>query len=175
MSTDFAKMTEAEFKRFVANKIRKRQRREISAEGVRDAIRVLPINGNDDVLIVKTIMKLPGRVRRKTLGVTFVVFNGSMEGFTEKFYFPPRAEVEEQDWIFLRLKTKSSEQSKMSTIAHEIAHVVLKHNEIILREEGKRKRRKSNLGPWRMEKEADDLIERWGFERSYKDYGSMAE
>ena len=53
---------------------------------------------------------------------------------------------------------KELESRKMDVIAHEIAHFVLGHHKL------------ENCSNPKNEKEADDLIEKWGFKRVYKEY-----
>jgi len=48
--------------------------------------------------------------------------------------------------------------SEMDTVAHEIAHFVLKQES----------------GGKKSEKEADDLSEKWGFKRCYKSYDDFS-
>lgn len=64
-----------------------------------------------------------------------------------------------QVFIIFNFKCIRSAETKMNTIAHEIAHFINKPKDSC-------KTRLANIE----EKEADDLAEKWGFERSYKSY-----
>jgi hypothetical protein len=128
---------------------------------------------NDKVLIAETLQRIPARVRTKFLGeAVFVLMNG-LYGIVINGYFnrtisrkdlvelPARDAVVvtvRQGLIFLNFgeMKKLSKKRKMDIIAHEIAHFVLKHHlkTSVRSKEG-----------MKMEKEADDLIVKWGFDR----------
>jgi Zn-dependent peptidase ImmA (M78 family) len=68
-----------------------------------------------------------------------------------------------QPLIFINFSEmkKLSKKRKMNIVAHEIAHFILNHH---LKNCSKMK------DGMRLEKEADDLIVKWGFKREYKSY-----
>ena len=99
--------------------------------------------------------KLPRDIQDKIWNenVRFIVAEGE-EGFYFQEYCPPRSEEEYQHFIFLSLKPDKSEEFQQNTIAHELAHFILKHGQ----------------GGSEVEKAADDLAGEWGFGRSYESY-----
>jgi hypothetical protein len=135
------------------------------------------------VLIVKTLLKLPKAVRRKVLDeVTFIIMGEAWGTVTEVNLTPLviRKLIEagklnpnnrnssirysallktkmSLPLIFLNFAAmkKESESDGMDTMAHEIAHFILGHGSISSNPEA--------------EKETDDLAEKWGFNRSYRD------
>jgi len=124
-------------------------------------------------LIVETLSKLPRRVRDRVLeNVTFVVFASGQLGTGTVYQFTRSSKETKKlgDDYFVTVKlpliflnfvgmNKKSKRYQMSTIAHEIAHYVLGHFN---------KGGTSHSG--KDEKGTDDLIEKWGFARSYKSY-----
>jgi len=125
------------------------------------------------IIIAKTLQRLPKKIRRKVLNeVTFMIMTA--EGTVAKLRFTKS--VNKKDFqkigetynvatevvvIFLNFPKRQKEEDKMVTVAHEIAHFILGDylGSIV-------KRPKNYNG----EKAADDLIEKWGFERAYKSY-----
>jgi hypothetical protein len=120
-------------------------------------------------IVAETLLKLPYKVRKKTLddvlfismstaGVTFR-FEGSVrlrkKDFTQigGFY---QGQIE-LHFIILNFR-KCRKDRKMDVTAHEIAHFILGHH------------LKKNTNRGIIEKEAEDLAEKWGFRRGYKDY-----
>ncbi|MFH1181485.1 MAG: hypothetical protein V1702_00850 [Candidatus Woesearchaeota archaeon] len=102
----------------------------------------------DQILIAKTLLKLPKKVRQKVLDeVAFVLLN--VYALTETLHFvkPTQPVI----MINFGLMRKRSEEYKMCVVAHEVAHFILK-----------------NADHTDKEREADDLIEKWGFKRAYK-------
>lgn len=139
----------------------------------------LSIGGNtmvDDrkyeLIIAKTLLKLPKKVRNKILDESHFIITGGTLGTTgmirktaiiktypEKEIALPTATVEIRLIIlnFSAMETgKMSESSMMDVVAHEIAHLILKHYGSSSDPKGERK--------------TDDLVEKWGFKRAYKSY-----
>jgi len=132
----------------------------------------------DMALIAETLQRIPAKVRNKILGEAVFVFMNGLYGTVINGFFrktiskkelvelPTRDAVEvtiRQPLIFLNfgLMKKLSKKRKMNTTAHEIAHFVLKHH----------LKPSLKINEWMThEKEADDLIVKWGFEREYKSY-----
>jgi hypothetical protein len=111
------------------------------------------------MLIIATISKLPKKIREKVLdGVTFVVFDRATHGSYQRNYCSPHKEAKLTSYIFLNLSNDKGDKFNMTTIAHEIAHYILKHEE-------------SKENNWKLPKnaeiKADDLCEKWGFGRAY--------
>jgi hypothetical protein len=160
-------------------------------EGIIDELKVFgaeTVTEQEDVyLIAKTLLRLPKEVREKVLDEVWFIITDEVEGTifrmdisTEvwrRLLAPLREEegdslvklsaLEEMlnktnmkiPFIVLNFAAmrEESEVDKMNTIAHEIAHFILGHDGYDPRERN-------------MEKEADDLIEKWGFKRKYKSY-----
>lgn len=164
-------------------KLEKREKDwENSLEGIHYQIKTMAdTNVNDEkdkVLIAETLQKIPARTRNKVLDeAVFVLMNG-LYGTVINGYFSRIVPKEEfvavptsdklivpvrQALIFLNFSEmkKLSNKRKMNIIAHEIAHFVLKHH---LKRSGR------DREGMKKEKEADDLIVKWGFEREYKSY-----
>lgn len=155
---------------------------ENSLEGIHYSMKTMAATNMDDekdkTLIAETLQKLPARVRNKVLDkAVFVLMNG-LYGTVINGYFSriiskkelvelPAIDAVEvpvrQSLIFLNFSEmkKLSKKRKMNITAHEIAHFVLNHHlkTSVSRKEG-----------IKMEKEADDLIVKWGFSREYKSY-----
>jgi len=109
-------------------------------------------------MILKTLVRIPEDVREKILGnVVFIVATEGVRGttfsFDLKYAFP-----ETLFFIILNFgEMKDDSESEISgSIAHEIAHCLLGHSIM--------------SGGRKAEMNADDLIEKWGFERAYKDH-----
>jgi len=155
---------------------------ENSLEGIHDNMRTMADTNIDDekdkVLIAETLLRIPARVRTKVLeGAIFVLMNG-LYGIVINGYFSKIISKKElvqlhtrdavvvpvrQPLIFLNFSEMKnlSKKRKMNITAHEIAHFVLNHH---LKPSGSAKEGIN------MEKEADDLIVKWGFDREYKSY-----
>jgi hypothetical protein len=129
-----------------------------------------------EVLIAKTIQRLPKDVGEKVLKeVNFIVAGGvdgtgfSMNILNAVIGEDPSVKPSTTRKAYLKVPLillnfanmrERSEEEMMSTIAHEIAHFILGHFDDI---------HKSSKDK---EKEADDLIEKWGFKRAYAYHGS---
>lgn len=161
----------------VEDKIRMDMEYENSLEGVLHHLTIWGEAATEDeknkCIIAETLLKLPYKVRRKTLDeVIFVIVTA--KGVTAKVALPVTLRKEdfrqsgetyhttvEHPLIFLNFKSRLNKSRKMDMIAHEIAHFMLGHHEI-----SDRAKQKENVN----ERKADDLSEKWGFNRCYKDY-----
>ncbi|MFQ5965587.1 MAG: ImmA/IrrE family metallo-endopeptidase [Candidatus Scalinduaceae bacterium] len=161
----------------VEEKIRRDVEYENSFKGVLDDLRIWgEVTLEDKVnkgIIGETLLKLPYKVRRKTLDeVIFLIVTA--QGLTTKATFPVKLRKEdfqqkgvtyhtiiEHPLIFLNFKGRMNKSRKMDIIAHEVAHFILGHHKILNRVE-----QRENIN----EGKADDLAEKWGFKRVYKDY-----
>lgn len=157
--------------------IKEEEERENSPEGIWESLKVhgeaLIQDKADRATVVYTLIKLPYKVRRKVIDeVTFLIM-GAL-GVTTKLCLPVVARKDdfrrsddfyctlvEVPVIFLNLSKTKRKSDKMDTVAHEIAHFILGHHHIM-----GGKRRKERV----FERAADDLCEKWGFKRAYKDY-----
>lgn len=117
-------------------------------------------------IIVETLLKLPYRVRAKALddNIAFVLMCEDYGTIFELcINVPVRKGKEDSSYVYknpiiiLNLPLEVKEFSATTIVAHEIAHFMLCHHKD-LRHEVKDKERK-----------ADDLCEKWGFGRAYKD------
>ena len=163
--------------RDVEEKIRRDMEYENSLEGISYHLKIwgeaTTENEKNKDIIAETLLKLPYKVRRKTLDeVVFVVVTA--QGLTAKATLPITLSkgdfqqtgetyhtIIEHPLIVLNFKKRMNKSRKMDTIAHEIAHFILGHYKI----RNQTKQRK-NIN----ERKADDLAEKWGFRRCYKDY-----
>ncbi|MHC4270528.1 MAG: ImmA/IrrE family metallo-endopeptidase [Planctomycetota bacterium] len=163
--------------RDVEEKIRRDMEYENSFEGVLNHLRIWGEAATEDEknkgIIAETLLKLPYKVRRKTLDdVVFVIV--TEQGLTAKATFPivlskgdlkKKGEtyhtIIENPLIVLNFKKRIIKSRKMDTIAHEIAHFTLGHHKV----RNLTKQRKITN-----ERKADDQAEKWGFKRCYKDY-----
>jgi len=126
-------------------------------------------------LIVKTLLRLPYDVREKTIDEVLFIF-GSNKGEVLTISFPVVITKDKfqsigknyitritQPVIMLNFEKDDTDAVKMNAIAHEIAHFYLGHLD-----------RRDNMDAYvperTEERQADDLAEKWGFERSYKTY-----
>ncbi len=132
---------------------------------------VIEKDQENSMYISKTLVRLPKSIRERVLEeVAFV--HTAARGTVSRVLFRKDIESDEdleeikkgkcvfieQSLIILNLKYVKNTQ-KMDVIAHEIAHYVLGHDDPY------------HTGTWQEdERAADDLAERWGFNRSYKDY-----
>jgi len=112
------------------------------------------------ILIGKTLLKLPKKVREKVLDAVCFIITGDAEGTVFKFHLPVEKTFSFILLNFTLMKEKI-EDEKMRTVAHEIAHFILGHGI-------------DSKGGKKAEKTADDLIEKWGFKRAYQSYGRFA-
>lgn len=119
------------------------------------------------ILIAETFLKIPKDVRDKALSkVAFIVDENFGLTTILSTINTNGKEIVEQPIILLNQLAMEEESRtfKMDVIAHEIAHFTLGHHKTMA----------GNLDEHlRQEKEADDLIVQWGFNRSneaaYKD------
>ncbi len=120
-------------------------------------------------IVAETLLKLPYKVRKKTIyevlfislsttGLTFR-FKGSVK-LRKKDFKQTREFYHGQIELHLIILnfSKCPKDRKMDVTAHEIAHFIL----------GPRLKEKIKKGV--IEREADDLAEKWGFKRGYKNY-----
>jgi len=124
-------------------------------------------------IIVECITKLPFKVRERVLdNVTFImlsedilghhfIMNSIKNSALAKRTKIGNLEICEHEIPIILLNFVSMKNKKktkiISNIAHEIAHFILGHDSC--------RHTDRNL-----EKEADDLCQKWGFERAYKNY-----
>jgi len=117
---------------------------------------------NEDcgILIAKTLMKIPKDVRDKTLiEVTFIVDENLGLASNLHIMNPKRKDKIEHPFILINqiAMREESKSFRMDVIAHEIAHFFLEHHKTLPK----------NLNEYlKREKEADDLIVEWGFNRT---------
>ncbi len=107
-------------------------------------------------ILLETLLKLPEVIREKILEEVLFIFT-SAYGTTFNLFFPKQA-IEQKCIILnpaLHEKEKKTDEGIQDVIAHEIAHIILNH---------------FGSNDPNFEKEADNLIEKWGFKRAYKDY-----
>lgn len=163
--------------RDVEEKIRRDMEYENSLEGILQHLRIWGEAATEEKknkdIIAETLLNLPYKARRKTLDeVVFVIVTA--HGLTTKATFPivlSKGDIKqkgetyhtiiEHPLIVLNFKKRMNKSSKMDTIAHEVAHFILGHHKTL---NHTKKRRSIN------ERKADDLAEKWGFKRRYKDY-----
>ncbi len=163
--------------RDVEEKIRRDMEYENSFEGVLNHLRIWGEAATEDEknkgIIAETLLKLPYKVRRKTLDdVVFVIV--TEQGMTAKATFPivlSKGDLKkkgetyhttiEHPLIVLNFKKRIIKSRKMDTIAHEIAHFILGHHKV---------RNLTNQKKITNERKADDQAEKWGFKRCYEDY-----
>ncbi|MHC4138820.1 MAG: ImmA/IrrE family metallo-endopeptidase [Planctomycetota bacterium] len=153
-------------------KIRSQIEYENSVTGVFDNLKFFGDTVEDEkrkLIVVETLLRLPYKVRKKTIdevlfismstaGVTFK-FEGSVN--LRKKDFEQKGNIYqgriELHFIILNFR-RCRKDRKMDVTAHEIAHFILGHH------------LKKNINRGIIEKEAEDLAEKWGFKRGYKDY-----
>jgi len=132
----------------------------------------------DKTLVAETLQKIPEKIREKVLDEVVFVLMNSLYGEVINGLFSKDITKKElietpsgtfivdvrQPLIFLNfgMMKRLSKKRKMNIIAHEIAHFILHHH---LDDNAEIKN-----GIVLHEKEADDLIIKWGFEREYKTY-----
>ena len=155
-------------------KIKKRNEEEI----IYDKLNVLnetPIEDTKYIaFIVKTIQRLPIRIRKKVLNnVRFILINATTYGACRGLNFSEIVKnvrkIEKGYLVRKRIQLillnfyameqrKKSKEYIINVIAHEISHYILGHSDI------------SKRGRPNNERDADNLIEKWGFKRFYKTY-----
>ena len=153
-------------------KIRSQIEYENSVTGIFDNLKFFGDTVEDEkrkCIVVETLLRLPYKVRKRTIdevlfismstaGVTFK-FEGSVN--LKKKDFKQKGNIYkgriELHFIILNFR-RCRKDRKMDVTAHEIAHFILGHH------------LKKNINRGIVEKEAEDLAEKWGFERGYKDY-----
>ena len=158
-----------------------------SLEGILDNLSIFGAEAAEDeryeILIAKTIQRLPRDIREKVLEeVVFIVAGGVngtgfnidiLDAVVEALVSTGGLRLDEEDpsvklstirraglkvpFILLNFANmrERSEEEIMSVIAHEIVHFILGHFDDY------RKSREDK------EREADDLAEKWGFRRAY--------
>lgn len=122
----------------------------------------------DTIIIAKTLERLPEDVRSKVIEkVTFIVMGCSK--FHNWFFIKTKDEMTEKTIkglsffeftipvIVLNLTKCKDDIEKMDTVAHEISHYILGHDDVSLDVHKN------------YEREADNLTVEWGFNRSYKE------
>ena len=149
------------------------ERTAIRVKLVGDTKRILR---KDMMLIAETLLRLPDEVMKKVLReVYFIVvpFCRGYSGIYRYSIFLKQDRIKKtptgyrvrvaKPLIFLNFEKmkKEPKSSRMSTVAHEVAHFILDHD-----------KRRGLFNP-AVEKEADDLTEKWGFKRAYKDYNKF--
>jgi len=102
-------------------------------------------------LIVEVLARLPEEIRDDVIENVVFVHTLAM-GTVASISYVPKA------FIILNLKCVRSQESKLCTIAHEVAHYVLSRDN------------PCPEGGEKAERGADDLCEAWGFGRGYKSY-----
>jgi len=131
---------------------------------------------NNDI-IAQVLQKLPKKVREKVLEEVIFIHTTAY-GTVRRLYFQKFIEetkVEKitgdklikssflvkipKSFIIFNFKCIRNAETKMNTIAHEIAHFIRSPKDPC-------KTRPADIE----EKEADDLVEKWGFKRGYKSY-----
>ncbi|MFQ5788341.1 MAG: ImmA/IrrE family metallo-endopeptidase [Thermodesulfobacteriota bacterium] len=153
-------------------KIRSRIEYENSFAGIFNNLKFFGDTAEDEKrkrIVAQTLLKLPYKVRKKTIdevlfismsttGVTFN-FEGSVKLSKKDFkqngnIYQGRIQLH---FIILNFR-KCRKDRKMDVTAHEIAHFILGHH------------LKKNTNRGIIEREAEELAEKWGFRRGYKDY-----
>ena len=130
--------------------------------------------GQDRMIIAETLLRIPESVREKVMKEThFITIGGACGCILPMTFSEVKSEEQLNRWgegqvrveieVLLILinfaemeKEEMDEEGMRTTVAHEIAHFILEHH-------------KNGGGPEK-EKEADDLIEKWGFKRAYQSY-----
>lgn len=122
-------------------------------------------DGEGEKLIINTLKRLPKKIREKVLDEVIFVFS-SCAGYAKEICFQKFLTKEhiinksfiqfEQPIIVLNFQ-EMKKNERMDTIAHETAHFILGHCKM------------KNINSPKNEREADDLIEKWGFKRAYKE------
>jgi len=132
----------------------------------------------DKKIIAKTIAKLPAKFQKDAKKAFFFVVNNQVLGMQQNISIGRKFTTEEleggyktklssaqkekdgffiafnQPLIVLNFTKKISETEKMNLVAHEIAHMFVE--------------KKQNFAY--TEQAVDDLVEQWGFKRSYTNY-----
>lgn len=112
-------------------------------------------------IIAKTISVLPEKVQVRVIDeVVFIGLEGG-SGQYEQVLLKSTKKNGLIPIIFLDFSgmKSSSENYKMTVIAHEIAHFILGHE--------------ASDGGTKIEKATDNLCEEWGFGRAYKSYDEL--
>lgn len=171
-------------RRFKVKKDEKLEQWENSIEGILDSLTTVGDISTQDQqnndLIALVLQKLPKRVREKVLDEVIFVHT-TAHGTVRRLLFQKLIDMKEMKkiegnglfkpgyhvivpkiFIILNFKCIRSSETKMNTVAHEIAHFI---------NESKDDYETSNADI--KEKMADDLAEKWGFKRSYKSYSKF--
>ena len=116
-------------------------------------------------LIVRTLHQIPKRTRNTILAkVHFMMVGEDTHGYPVEYSIRPSTKEIKMRFIVLNFCAMKKEKDSeiMTTIAHEIAHCVLGDYNGALQH------------TQRSEQKADDLAEKWGFGRAYKDYQAFS-
>jgi hypothetical protein len=111
----------------------------------------------DVVLIAETLLRLPEKARERVLEKAIFIITDGINGTVFDLHFVRH--ITKQSIILLNFANmrRYSKTKKMTVIAHEAAHFILEHRG----HEGMDVDPSTNY-----EKLADDLAEKWGFERA---------
>ncbi len=155
---------------------KKRKKFEASLEGILYELGIFGVEHVEDdkfrIIIAKTLQKIPKEERDNVLfEAIFVVFNDYGREISLFIPNPKGEKMVKQPIIMLNFalmeKESRSESYMMDVVAHETAHFSLGHHDV------KAKNLKEHL---LMEKEADDLMEKWGFNRTnYDSYKQLVD
>lgn len=115
-----------------------------------------------EINIAKTLLKLPSKVRKKTLDE--VAFLNVDVAAGKTIWAKRLLKSKKKAIIILNPLPCASNSAEMNTIAHEIAHFILGHGRF------RKYDRKQVAILGKLEKEADDLAVKWGFKQRYNDY-----
>ncbi|MBU4308804.1 MAG: hypothetical protein KJ566_03340 [Nanoarchaeota archaeon] len=144
-----------------------------SMDGVLDNMKVLGAEVTIEELrgvVAKTLLKLPKKIREKVLDeVVFILMGSGCAGTIDQLCFTKftKDAQDKKEWgdgfslsftqpLILLNFSEMKKGKEMDLIAHEIAHFILGHIP-------------NPLKNFPVEREADDLTEKWGFERNYKE------
>ena len=126
--------TYEEFKKQCKRQAKESEEWENSKDGILYDLGYFPHCVSEDSirLIVEVLHKLPKNVRKKVLDghVTFIILEKFLHGEKIDYYCGPHEKPKKTTWLFLNFINKMSESHRMTTIAHEIAHV--KNRDILI-------------------------------------------
>lgn len=109
---------------------------------------------HNSLLICKVLQRLPKKTREKVLEEVIFIHTTAW-GTIHQLHF--QEHIKDRVIIIFNFKCIKKDETKMDTIAHEIAHYILGHYGIVEQDPND-------------ERAADDLVEKWGFGRAYKTY-----
>jgi len=125
---------------------------------------------NDEVksVVASVLCCIPEKVRNKILDENCIFIDiDTLNGLAliiPNIHTPkPKTDIS----LIVFKSTRKSMKSLSTTLAHEIAHIYLKHGKFC---EGNTTKDLDGNVIIQIEKDADDLIENWRFDRLYKDY-----